>query len=279
MLEFPVFKKWRRAVFGAATALQLSQEDMKRVEELFRILGERRCRRADSIYDGLRTWLENAEQEYDRRPFAAILATANPRGRSEVLQENQLVPSEPRWGCAVGANPARTPESLAGALSAMLVNCRSLHLIDPHFGPENPRHRRVLEAVIGVLSENGVVPQIVRVHCSEKSDLAFFESEAARMANRLPIGITVEFVRWRQRVGGDRLHNRYVLTDLGGVLFGVGLDAGAEGETDDVVLLPRDQYNFRWAQYVESGRAFEQVDTPASIRGTRTLGNVRGGTK
>ena len=33
----------------------------------------------------------------------------------------------------------------ASTLSAMLVNCRVLHLVDPHFGPENPRHRKVLE--------------------------------------------------------------------------------------------------------------------------------------
>jgi len=30
------------------------------------------------VYDGLLTWLENAEHEYDRRSFAGIVAAENP---------------------------------------------------------------------------------------------------------------------------------------------------------------------------------------------------------
>jgi len=37
------------------------------------------------------------------------------------------------------------------------------------------------------------------------------------MAARLPSTQTVSFRRWTTRDGGEFLHNRYVLTDLGGV--------------------------------------------------------------
>jgi hypothetical protein len=151
---------------------------------------------------------------------------------------------------------------------AMLVNCRVLHLVDPHFGPENARHRRVLEALMAVLANNGVSPELVRVHCLAKSTLGFFETEAAKMASRLPSGITVEFRRWQHHDGGDRLHNRYVLTDLGGVSLGVGLDAGAEGETDDLLLLPQEQYVRRWAQYAEEDGSFDIGDRPISVTGS-----------
>ena len=74
------------------------------------------------------------------------------------------------------------------------MNCKQLHLIDPHFGPENG-HRKVLEALMNV-ADHGPPPEVVRVHCSAKTRLAFFEDEAAKMAGRLPAGATVEFVRW-----------------------------------------------------------------------------------
>ena len=151
----------------------------------------------------------------------------------------------------------------------MLVNCSVLHLVDPHFGPENPRHRKVLEALIGVLVDNQVVPDVIRVHCMEKSKLEFFQDEAKAMASRLPACITVEFARWRQRNGGDLLHNRYVLTDLGGVTLGVGLDVGKQGETDDLLLLPHDQYVRRREQYATSDGSFELVDAPAAVQGTK----------
>lgn len=267
MLEFPSFSKWKRLVYDAATNDRLSQEDMKRVEELFRLFAEHKCRRTDAVYDGLLTWLENAEREYDRKPFAAIIATTNPRAHGAVITGDTLGPADMRWARPSGVTVERKPEALAAALSAMLRNCRALHLIDPHFGPENPRHRKVLEALMDVLASNGVVPAIVRVHSLAKSPLDFFETSAKTMATRLPSSLTMEFARWEQVDGGDRLHNRYVLTDLGGVSLGVGIDAGKDGETDDLLLLPQATYALRWAQYVENSGAFKAVDIPAAITG------------
>jgi hypothetical protein len=75
---------------------------------------------------------------------------------------------------------------------------------------------------------------------------------------------------------GDRLHNRYVLTDLGGVTLGIGLDAGNEGETDDLVLLSRAQYTHRWSQYVGNDGTLERVDAPKTVSGTRVIARSRG---
>lgn len=277
LLELSAFSKWKKAVYNAAKALDLSQEDMKRIEELFRLFSEHKHRRADAVYDGLLTWLENAEREWARRPFAGIVASQNPRNHEGVLVPDQLGAGSSRWARESGASPSRTPKAMALALSAMVTNCRQLHLVDPHFGPENARHRMVLEALMGVVADNGLTLDVVRVHCSEKSTLEFFEREAAKMAARLPSGVPVEFVRWRQKAGGDKLHNRYVLTDIGGVSLGVGLDAGGAGETDDLLLLPRTQYALRWGQYVEENGSFECADCPAAVVGTRTRAPQKGG--
>lgn len=270
-LELPAFSTWKKAVYAAATALALSQEDMKRIEELFRIFGEHRHRRANSVYDGLRAWLDNAEAEYARRPFAGIVAIENPRHHAAVLVASQLGASSAGWTLTAGGSPARTPEALAAALSAMVTNCRQLHLVDPHFGPNKARFRRVLEALMDVVANAGLQLDVVRIHCMVQSDygLASFERDAERMARRLPDGVAIEFVRWQRRSGGDRLHNRYVLTDVGGVALGTGLDDGSAGETDDVLLLPRAQYELRWSQYVDANGAFDCVDRPKVIVGTR----------
>ena len=270
LLELPGFSKWKKAVYNAALELALAQEDMKRIEELFRLFGEHKHRRDDAIYDGLLTWLDNAEREYARKSFAGILATQNPRNHNAVIVDEHLGSMNSSWVCEVGASPLRTPEALALALSAMLTNCRQLHLVDPHFGPENARHRKVLEALVNVLAVHALSPDLIRVHCSVKSDARFFEQEVAKMSDRLPAGFQVEFVRWKQKQGGEKLHNRYVLTDLGGVSLGVGLDEGEPGESDDLLLLPRPQYEHRWSQYVGNDGAFELENLPVAVRGTRT---------
>lgn len=272
LLELPRFRSWRRDVLRAATELGLSDVKRKRVEEMLRIFDENRCRRHDASYDGERPWLENAEREYQRKPFKAILATANPREHEGVVASTSIDPGGTRWICPLGATPARTPDALRAVLEPMLANCSVLHLVDPHFGPENARHRKVLEALADALTDREIT---VHVHCTVKQEepvsppLSFFEEAAAALASRLPATVTVEFVRWKRKEGSDRLHNRYVLTDLGGVVLGTGLDSGRDGETDDVLLLPREQYMLRWRQYAMNDGTFEKVDTPKPIRGAR----------
>jgi hypothetical protein len=275
LLELPTFSKWKKAVYNAANDLVLSQEEMKRVEELFRLFAEHKCRRVDAVYDGLIAWLQNAEREHDRKVYAGILATENPRAHPAVLEYEQIGPGTVRWECPTGATPARTAQALAAVLSPMLANCTQLHIVDPHFGPENKRHRMMLEALMDVLSSSPVSPQLVRVHCLGKSTLPFFEEEAAKMASRLPAHASVDFRRWRQREGGEKLHNRYVLTDLGGVFLGDELEESNPGQTDDLLLLPRAQYERRWSQYVLEDGAFEQVDAPAAVKGGRAMRSGR----
>ena len=271
LLEMPAFTKWKRAVFDAAAEIGLSQQDLGRLAELFRAFQEHKCRRPSCRYDGQLAWLLNVETEFARKPFGAILATQNPRRNPGVLVPEQLLPTNERWNCTGGATPARTPEAFAQAVAEMLLNCDELHFVDQYFRPDDSRHRDVLEAMMSVVALRDAWPRVIRVHCSDRTSLAFFEHHAARMAATLPSGAVVEFVRWAQRDQGEILHNRYVLTDIGGVSFGVGLDAGRSGESDDVILLPKPVYEKRWAQYAR-GEGFDCVDNPAAIRGQRVRG-------
>jgi len=271
LFELPNFTNWTKAVFTAAGELALSEEDLKRVEVLCRILGESRCRRQDSKYEDALQWLVNAEREYDRSPFRAIVASENPRGHRAVLEPENIGPACGAWDCVLGTVTRRVPHELANAISAMLLNCDELHLVDPYFGPENARHRKVLEALMREIARRAVLPTVVRVHCSgnpeSRPSQSFFEEAAAKMAARLPTGCAIEFARWKQKEGGEKIHNRYVLTDLGGVFLGDGLDEGKPGETDNLSLLTREQYLLRWSQYVQDVGAFERVDTPKPLEG------------
>ena len=56
---------------------------------------------------------------------------------------------------------------------------------------------------------------------------------------------------------GQGLHNRYILTDVGGVQFFTGLDEGDPGTTDDISLLGADAYRERLENYVGPAHAFD----------------------
>jgi hypothetical protein len=269
LFELPAFSKWKRAVYTAAEQLALSQEDMKRIEVLLGLFGEHKHRRADMSYNVAITWLENAEGEYDRKPFAGIVAAANPRQHSGVLVADQLDGATSRWNYEHGFVVERTAMAFSTSLASMLSLSRQVHVVDPHFDPSEPRFRNVLVALTKAIVDNGGTPEVVRVHCSDKLSLSFFQFEANKMARHIPSGLSVEFVRWREKPGGEDFHNRFVLTEIGGVSFGVGLDEGSPGQTDDLNLLTKKPYQLRWSQFIASSSAFEFVDEPRAIVGTK----------
>jgi len=90
LLELPKFTKWKRAVYDIANRKGLSGEDEIRLAEIFRIIGEQRVRRSSLVYDGNIPWLENAETEYDRRLYAAIIAMTNPHNHEAVIIQKNL---------------------------------------------------------------------------------------------------------------------------------------------------------------------------------------------
>jgi hypothetical protein len=73
---------------------------------------------------------------------------------------------------------------------------------------------------------------------------------------------------WKQRSDGEKLHNRYLLTNLYGVLFGTGSDESDNRdseESDDIVLLEEGQYFMRYKQYTGTPPAFGRVGDPIPI--------------
>jgi hypothetical protein len=270
-------KRWKALAWEAfqQTYPNCSEGKRKVVEELIQRLSERMVRRADASWEPSRSWLENAEQEHDRRPFRGILARANPRSRAEVLIDGDLdEQSSSRWAAVRGASVERKARSMAELVLPLLRCCGQAIFVDPHFGPENLRHRRPLEAFLSVLvdgrSEVGSLK--VEVHAEVKSTADFFRSRCQDQLGRcIPAGLSVRLRRWTQRPGGEALHNRYILTDLGGLIFSHGLDEGSTGETDDVSLMDREQYILRWNQYASNTPAFDSTEEPVVVVGTKRL--------
>ena len=101
----------------------------------------------------------------------------------------------------------------------------------------------------------------IEFHTEFKPQIQDFSGECKRqLPQKIPAGISLRIVRWKERNQGDGLHNRYILTDRGGIRMAWGLDEGHPGQTDDISLLKPSIYKERWKQYCEEPTAFEFVD-------------------
>jgi hypothetical protein len=219
------------------------------------------------------SWLTNAETEHFHRPFHAILARTNPHLRDFVLEGDSVDETHPLWNVGIIRVISRTAREMAACVALLLRVSKEIMFIDPHFRPQDLRYRRTFKAFLSAVLEKryGMLPIRIEIHTGDSLGSDYFRTECQqRLPSLIPEGIQVHIVRWREKDGGEKLHNRYILTDIGGISFGVGLDDGAAGETDEVTLLEDKTYRFRWAQYMSPEPAFELVDE-LMIEGQRRL--------
>lgn len=265
-------RRWKRLVLEALG--RVDNVEPARVVELVQRLSEKMVHRREYVWDPGRTWSDNARAEHERAPFHAILARQNADGHPRVLIAAELNDATPLWAVPRAVAIARRAADMAAAVAAMLRIAEIVVFVDPYFGPDRPRHRRTLEAFLRATTDGRVVDGPARLEVQTSGDEArtgargFFEAECQRrLPGCIPAGARLRVVRLVERPGGERLHNRYILTDTGGVLFGAGLDDGDEGATDDVQLLERAQYEERWRQYAGDPSAFDQPEPPVEIQG------------
>ena len=266
-------KNWKRLVWDAINGAD--DVTRKRIEELLAGLSERMVRRSDINWDDAPTsWLEKVEREHQRRPFHGILAQTNPRDQAAVMTRADMDGDD--WEVSRGRSIPRNAHEMADAVAPLLRCSSEVIFVDPHFSPDKMRYRRPFECFLErmVHERPGQAPSRIEVHRNSLVTEEFFRGQCeARLPRCIPEGIPVRLRRLRQKTDGERLHNRYILTDLGGISFGTGLDEGEEGETDDLSLMDRAQYARRWYQYGRDDppAGFNQDGATVEVSGTRTL--------
>ena len=275
MAQYP--KKWKKRVWDAFSATPgQSPIKRKRIEDLLSQWEKTYVRRSGIRWHDQHTWLENAEQENTRRPFHAILARDNPRKNAQVVLGDDVSGDNPPslWLHPEITVP-RQAMAMATRLEPMLRCATKIFFIDPYFSASKPRFRNPLREFLRIICD-GSRTVTLEYHASASYANApswdHFQRKCQNHLPRLiPRGFKLTVRRWENRSGGERLHNRYILTDIGGVTFSHGLDE--HSGSDDIFRLSREIYRKRCNDYGHSGSnpAFD-LERDIVITG---LGNIR----
>jgi hypothetical protein len=264
--RFP--KRWKALVHQALG--DVPDIDKARIVEKLKGIDDKLLPRFHEWVEGL-PWIDNAVREHAVRPFHAIVCSAVQGRHPQQLAYADLEEALPLWAVGHERVVQRVAAQLAAAVAPLLRITRSVMFIDPHFDPYKARVRStVAEFIAGCVAGRGDVPlERVEFHTEFRPEINDFAAECQRqLARRIPTGITLRVVRWREFDNGEGLHNRYILTERGGLRFAWGLDEGAASQTDDVSLLDQGVYQKRWNQFFGAAPAFEFVDE-IFVKGTR----------
>lgn len=262
-------KRWERMVHDSLSSCP-PVEKAKIVERLSRIKDRMITRQ--STWDPQKEWLPNAEEEHERKPFRAILARGNPRSQPFVLEGNTVEENHSLWNVQVTRTVARMPQEVCACVGPLLRISHQILFVDPYFRPSRDEYRRLFAALLALaVRERNSGPPMLEIFASSKMDPSehcFFDECTRYLPALIPAGIQVRIGHWSQRDGGEGIHNRYILTDRGGVQFGNSLREGDAGTTDDINLLSEEQYRLRFGQYAGPGHAFDLV-SDIRILGTK----------
>jgi hypothetical protein len=239
---------WRKHVYESIKGLP----DIERLKivELLNNASRKMMRNARS-YDPTLGWLQNAEKQHSTKPFQAIISTENPNNSGQVLLAEQVTQETALWSVPTKVEIPRNANSIAATIEPLISAANQILFVDPHFDPSQQRFRLVLQSLVRCAVRNHsdclTVEYHVRGDYHDAPTFEHFKSKCLEKLPRLlPRGISVTFVRWIEKLHGLQFHERYILTELGGVKVDPGLDEGPEGHS---FLLELDEYGSVWARY------------------------------
>ena len=251
-------RHWKKLVYEAVS--QASVLDRKRIEEgLTRI--DEKMKRRHGEWDEKVEWLTNAIAEHSKKPFHAIIASANTASIPFVLEAEGLNEGEQLWKVTRSLVVRRVAEDIARCVRPLIDVSKHIIFVDPYFSPEKIEYRKPLQLLLEAVALGD--GKVFEVHLDEarSSSKGYFQQVCQKtLPIIIPQGVQLRIVRWKEKAGGDKLHNRYILSERGGLRFGNGLHEADGEQSDEVELLEFGTARDRFERYAGKVASFDFVD-------------------
>lgn len=246
--DFPKMKDFRKQVL-IALADDMPESQKLMVVETLKFLSESPRVKRCTEYNQKLDWRSNVVSENERIPFDVVVCSDAEMNIGEISLDD-MHEGYPEYPRQVLVN--RVTLEMTKAIQNMLRISSKIVFVDPYFSTEDKNWNPFVNFIQAAKTRQPVssieVEMLFRkgVRGITLDLVNKFKAEHADLLE----GCSVTFKQIKERHAQQNIHNRYVLTDIGGVCFGVGL--GEEGfySTDEISLLEKPIYNLRYNQYV-----------------------------
>lgn len=200
------------------------------------------------------TWFENAIAEHRRMPFHAIIADQPASANPPVLRFSEIDDANPLWAVKTQEFIARNAAVIAPLAARLLAHASTIRFIDPYFKGD-PDQVAILIGCLGKCVSGGTTDvRSIELHVDGRQVQPSTEAHVlTALGRQWPAGLPkLTIVRWKV----DYLHNRFILTDRGGIMFGDSLRRHSD-RPDQMTLLEDDVRAQWWAYHdptAHSGR-------------------------
>lgn len=230
-------------------------------------------------------WFNMVILEHNIRPFYGIFSSKNNSicSSKDVFTEkdiNDIKNQKLRWFIPTVDPTRKSATEIAAILRPLLQASREIHIVDPYFDFDQNRPR-FEKTLIEIIHQTVKEPRAVKCtpsieiitgverdnrkgeETTDEQAKIFANNIHKRAIENLPkkivnYNISIQLTILKNIPGIDPLHNRFILTDIGGVIFPFGTDDYDRNPdhipTDDLMPMTKGIYEARWNQYVKKLR-------------------------
>jgi hypothetical protein len=245
-------KKWKRLVYQAAEEKHKGTLELLKIQERLKQLSDSSFIRRNRPGEGCENnWLQAAVNEHERLPFDGIISTQNGT-HPHVVAAEEIDGNHPLRSPNRQWKVLRRAKEMGQCCEPILLGCKHAKLIDPHFDPGAPRFRNTFFEILKYIG-SGTIVDIFR------GDKNMDAKTAIRLLDGALKGINHDGIRVRLFLFDQgKMHNRFVLSEIGGVAFHIGLDEDFSNErpVDIVDVLQENIRLDEWHTYESTNPIF-----------------------
>lgn len=170
-------------------------------------------------------WLDYAIIVHGERAFRAIIIDPTEscsQSNSFVLSADLELFDSTLWKNPKDIIVERNAKTMINTIKPLIDCSGEILLIDRNFRPNVLRFRNVLFEIIDIVLKRKYSPFVKKIsyHVGDQYSETLKKDCERYIKNELPSGFKVEITIWPK----EELHDRFILTNIGGVSFGQGLD-------------------------------------------------------
>lgn len=271
--RFP--KRWEALVYDAIKASDMKDGEIKKATEKLLVAKKTAFLRSGRTYRPEIDWLSNALEQDAKLAFRAILANANPNGSDRIVKATDVDEDAPLFQSATAMQVPRTEADVAAALSSLLISSKQILLVDPYFDVLREDYRRPLAKILETMAAFGIHDQTLQIHRKSDGavpDMTAYEANIAELvAPILPDRFKLEIYEWRSRIDGEQFHDRYLLTECGGVAIGAGFSCIGDHQNCLMTMLPLHEADSLSASFRSDANVFDLVQPIILIHSDGTV--------
>lgn len=263
--------KWEKKVIQAAKEAGVPDVRMSSIIER---LSQSKHKVVDfhRAYDHKVDWIGNALREHGTRPFKAIICDAGKAACAEAMEPDDCSDAHPLLRAATSCDVTKTADQIAVFLHTLTAVSKHVDIVDPYFDLR-PAKGKYLATLISLLARLAGAPgqtKAIKIHFRDhgtRPPAAILARDgSAQLKGLLPSGYSIEFYAWSEKLGGEDFHDRYILTELGGIMIGSGLSSDGPEESAAFHLLNFEHAQGLRSRFSDGSTVYARVGSAVRIR-------------